>query len=180
MTASEFKTRQTVFSPCRKYRYCLWREWPTFDMFEGCNEEECGSERMRQYLMVIGLNPSTADEKTDDPTIRRCIGFAKAWGFGALCMTNLFAFRATKPADMKRADNPSGEDNQHYLLQCASNAGIVLAAWGKHGSFLQQDLTVRQWMGQIAVQLHCLGRNADDSPKHPLYVPAATLPTKYP
>lgn len=130
--------------------------------------------------MVIGLNPSTANETLDDPTIRRCIGFAKAWGFGALCMTNLFAWRATKPEDMKLVDNPVGEDNQHHLLQCANGAGLVLAAWGTHGSFRSQDLTVRQWMASIAAQMHCLGRNSDDSPKHPLYIPANTQPIPFP
>lgn len=132
------------------------------------------------YLMVIGLNPSTADETQDDPTIRRCIGFAKRWGFGALCMTNLFAFRATDPRDMMKMENLADIDNQHHLLSCASGAGIVLAAWGKHGKFAQRDITVMQWINGIGVELHCLVKNADGSPKHPLYVPANTKPISFP
>ena len=88
------------------------------------------------YLMVVGLNPSTADEVQDDPTIRRCIDFAKRWGYGALCMTNIFAYRATLPKDMKMAMNPIGEENDYWLGSCAKDAGMVLGAWGRHGSFM--------------------------------------------
>jgi hypothetical protein len=80
--------RSATISPCRMFRYALWRRW--------------GSG---PYAMFIGLNPSTADEQNDDPTIRRCIGFAQSWGYDALCMANLFAYRATKPTDMKNAAN---------------------------------------------------------------------------
>lgn len=164
--------RKTQFSPCRKYRYALWREWDC-DLLTGCADD---SAHATEFLMIIGLNPSTADETLDDQTIRRCIGFAKAWGYGALCMTNLFAFRATEPEDMKKQENPVGMDNQHHLLQCASSAGLVLAAWGNHGSFRQQDFTVRQWLSGIGITLHCLKLNKDGSPKHPLYVAADTKP----
>lgn len=171
--------RETVFSECRKYRYTLWREFypvratnPPLLPIEG--------NKAHNYLMVIGLNPSTADETKDDPTIRKCIGFAKLWGFGALCMTNLFAWRDTKPENMKKATNPIGEDNQHHLLKCASGAGWILAAWGKDGRFINQDLTVRQWLGDISRQLHCLRINKDGSPMHPLYVPYSTQPIIYP
>ena len=77
-----------TFSHCRKYRYTLWRNWAGL-MPTG-----------KGYAMFVGLNPSTADETNDDPTIRRCIAFAKAWGYDALCMTNIFAFRATNPMVM--------------------------------------------------------------------------------
>lgn len=156
--------RVCQFSPCRRYRYTLWREW---DMLNST------------YLMVIGLNPSTADETQDDPTIRRCIDFAKRWGYGALCMTNLFAWRDTQPSNMKTAENPAGEENQHHMLSCAPGAGVVLAAWGKHGRFRHQDLTVSQWLSSIGVQLYCLRQNKDGSPEHPLYIPANTKPVPF-
>lgn len=168
--------RTTQFSPCRRYRYTLWREWSTFEMFDGCNDGERGSDRAREYLMIIGLNPSTADETKDDPTIRRCIGFAKAWGFGGLCMTNLFAFRATDPKVMKAAVNPVGDENDQWLFQMADCAGLILAAWGAHGSFLDRDKAIIR----AIPKLHCLRTNADGSPQHPLYVPAATIPVRYP
>lgn len=167
--------RETTFSPCRKYRYTLWREWDC-DSLTGCADDIPNADK---YLMVIGLNPSTADETKDDPTIRKCIGFAKRWGYGALCMTNLFAWRDTKPEAMKRQPYPIGEGNQHHLLQVSSNAGMVLAAWGKHGSHMHQDLTTLQWLGSIGVQLHCLKKNGDGSPMHPLYVPYETQPIEW-
>lgn len=95
--------RTTVFSPCRNYRYVLWRQWD--EMFNP------------SYLMQ------------DDPTIRRVIGFAKAWGFGGLCMTNLFAWRDTKPGNMKLAPDPVGPENNRWLLSIYADAGCVLAAW---------------------------------------------------
>lgn len=167
--------RRTILSACRKYRYTLWRDWD-MDPVTGCTDD---AKDLNSYAMFIGLNPSTADETQDDPTIRKCIGFAKRWGFAGLMMTNLFAFRATQPKDMKRAENPSGEDNQHHLLQCASAAGIIVAAWGKNGRYRNQDLTVTQWLGSIGAQLHCLRKNGDGSPEHPLYVPYEVTPILY-
>lgn len=131
--------------------------------------------------MVIGLNPSTADEKNDDPTIRRCIDFAKRWGFGALCMTNIFAYRATKPEDMKAQDNPYGMDNVHWLLQCADGAGMILAAWGKHGRHVNGDISTMDHLQHINahLKLHALKLNKDGSPMHPLYVAGDTKPMPY-
>lgn len=164
--------RTTEFSQCRRYRYTLWREWETADIFTAQATMQIPSA----YLMVIGLNPSTADETQDDPTIRRCIDFAKRWGFGALCMTNLFAWRDTQPKNMKRAENPVGEANHHHILQCADGASRVLGAWGKDGSFMHQDLNVGQWVSSIGKDIYCLRKNKDGSPQHPLYVPAETIP----
>jgi hypothetical protein len=170
-------SRETIFSPCRKYRYTLWREWGGwFDDVEP--GEACAGNRFK-YAMFIGLNPSTADETKDDPTIRRCVGFAKAWGYGALCMTNLFAFRATDPKIMKKQENPVGEANHHHILRCAFGAGIVIAAWGTHGVFRNQDLNVKQWVNSIGVALHHLGLSKDGHPKHPLYLKSDTTPKTF-
>ena len=158
---------RTEFSACRRYRYTLWREW-TDDLFVN---------RSQPYLMVIGLNPSTADETLDDPTILRCKDFAKRWGFQALCMTNLFAWRDTDPDKMKLVADPVGPMNDHWLRQCAIGAGMVLAACGKHGSHRGRAAEIEKmiWCGG----LKCLGTNNDGSPKHPLYVAGATLPVRF-
>jgi hypothetical protein len=167
--------RTTQFSPCRKYRYTLWREWdPTYSDWLLAQNDNAG-----KYLMVIGLNPSTADETKDDPTIRKCIGFAKRWGFGALCMTNLFAWRDTKPTNMKAAMFPVGGDNDMWLRDCAAGAGLILAAWGNHGSFLDRGKTVSNDMRKAGQEIHALKRNNDGSPMHPLYVPYETTPSLY-
>lgn len=170
--------RETILSDDRKFRYTLWREFYGVKALPGLGVPVKGNEAYH-YANFICLNPSTADEKKDDPTIRRCIGFTKTWGFGAFCMTNLFAFRATKPVNMKLFDNPCGEQNQHYLLECASNAGIVIAAWGVHGVYHEQDLTVRQWLKQAEIKIYHLGLTKDGHPKHPLYLKADTKPTLY-
>ena len=151
--------RSCQFSPDRRYRYTLWREW---DMLN------------TSYLMVIGLNPSTADETRNDPTIVRCIGFAKLWGFGALCMTNLFAFRATKPIDMLAIPDPIGPENDYTLRGIAAEAGIIIAAWGNHGRFLARDDEVKRMLA--GRKLECLAHNQDGSPVHPLYVPRDRKP----
>ncbi len=146
--------RKTILSACRQYRYCLWREWNGLDP---------------SYALFVGLNPSTADEVQDDPTIRRCIGFAKRWGYGAMCVVNIFAYRATDPAVLKAHANPVGVDNDRWLLECAREAGVIVVAWGTNGRYMQRDQAVKQL---LAGGLWCLGRTRDGYPRHPLYVKA--------
>lgn len=146
-------------SGCRRYRYQLWRVWDEF----------------KPYVNFIGLNPSTADEMIDDPTIRRCVVFAKDWGFGGLYMTNLFAFRATKPADMKRAVDAIGPDNDLWLIKTAADAGIIIAAWGKNGAYRDRDRSV---IDRLPL-LYCLRTNDDGTPEHPLYLPKSLKPVEY-
>lgn len=153
--------RKTILSPCRTYRYVLWREF--------------GALLDSRYAMFIGLNPSTADEVNDDATIRRCIGYAKSWGFGALCMTNLFAFRATQPADMKAAIDPIGPENDRYLLELAKGAGVIVAAWGAHGTFMGRDAVVKK----LIPGLHCLTHTKEGHPHHPLRLRADLTPIPF-
>ena len=165
--------RQTIFSPCRKYRYTLWRDWS--DIGGDCLFSSAHSNAHR-FVQFVCLNPSTADETQDDPTIRRCIGFAKAWGYGALCMTNVFAFRATDPEVMKREENPMGMDNVHHLISNGSKAGIVIAAWGVHGVHSKQGDAIKLRFEISGIKLHHLGLTKNGQPKHPLYLSAKTVP----
>lgn len=151
------------FSPCRRYRYSLWRNW------RGLLPETKG------YAMFVGLNPSTADETNDDPTIRRCIAFAQAWGYEGLCMTNLFAFRATAPADMIAADDPVGPENDQTLRDLAESAGVVVAAWGVHGTHGGRHNAVRAMLPR----LHYLRLTKDGHPGHPLYLPKSLVPVPW-
>lgn len=153
--------RRCVFSPDRVHRYTLWRE------FDLANHD---------FVQFIGLNPSTADEVQDDPTVRRCIDFAKRWGYGALCMTNLFAFRATDPRVMKAASDPIGPENDAWLARIATGAGTVVAAWGNHGEFMGRDKAVAALLPRLA----CLGVTSKGFPRHPLYVRSTTPPQAYP
>lgn len=147
-----------TFSPDRLHRYTLWRRWadgPT--------------------VMFVGLNPSTADETLDDPTIRRCIGFAKKWGYGCYVMTNIFAYRATDPKDMKAFADPVGPENDKALLTEASKAKLVIAAWGIHGVFMDRGKQVASFLPN----LQCLGVTKEGYPKHPLYLRGDSMPEPY-
>lgn len=139
------------FSECRQYRYALWRLW----------------DESKPYVMFVGLNPSTADETTDDPTINRCIDFAKSWGYGGLCMTNLFAYRSTDPANLRTTQDPIGPDNDNWLKELAKNAGVVVAAWGNDGAYLGRSKEVTSTIKN----LKCLKINKTGEPAHPLYQP---------
>ncbi len=136
-------------SRCRKYRYALWRTW----------------DDSLPFVMFVGLNPSTADENTDDPTLIRCMNFAKSWGYGGVCMANLFAFRATDPNVMKSAEKPVGRLNNKWLRELAGQAGLVVAAWGNDGAYLGRS----QKVVNMIPQLHCLKMNKSGEPAHPLY-----------
>lgn len=158
--------RKTLFSPCRLYRYTLWRDFGTSFLFDGGNKMKEG------FVQFIGLNPSTADETRDDPTIRRCIGFAKSWGYGAMCMTNLFAWRDTSPIGMKREASPIGPENDHWICAIAKEAGIVIAAWGHHGRHLDRAAQVEK----LISNLMCLKVTQEGQPSHPLYLPKTLTP----
>ena len=155
-------TNTAIFSPCRKYRYSLWRDWS-------------GLFTQNKYVMFIGLNPSTADEKNDDPTIRRCISYAKAWGFDGLCMANIFAFRATEPKDMLSEVDPVGVENDRYLVELAGKVDLVIAAWGTLGVHMGRDETVRSMIDC----LHYLRLTKEGYPGHPLYLPKDLRPIKW-
>jgi hypothetical protein len=156
------KSRQTIFSPCRQYRYTLWRTWNMY---------------RPGYLQVIGLNPSTADETQDDPTIRRCISFAQLWGYGALCVTNLFAYRATNPRALYEVSDPVGHDNDRYIANIACDASLILAAWGTHGAYQGRWQHVA---GIVAgPKLMCLGTTKHGFPRHPLYVAQTQAPVPF-
>lgn len=148
------------FSDCRTWRYALWRIWAG----------------QGNVLTVIGLNPSTADETVDDPTIRRCLRFARDWGHSGLYMLNLLAYRATLPDVMRRAADPVGPANDDALIRYAAGSSRILAAWGTHGDYGGRGAQVLELLG---LRVECLGKTKEGYPRHPLYVPAATRPIPY-
>lgn len=148
------------FSRCRRYRYTLWRCWDA-DL---------------PPVMMIGLNPSTADARRNDPTIRRCINFARAWGYGGLMMTNLFAFRATYPKDLKAATDPIGPRNDYWIRRMAGQVDGIVAIWGNDGAWLDRSEHMRR---SLSGRLQCLRLNASGEPAHPLYLPARMTPINW-
>jgi hypothetical protein len=141
--------KNAIFSDCRKYRYALSRTW----------------NGKKKTILFIGLNPSTADEKIDDPTIRRCINYAQNWGYGSLLMVNLFAYRATMPSELKNVKNPIGNDNDLHILELSKKADLTVAAWGNEGFLLNRDKVVKK----LIPNLMCLKINKSGQPSHPLY-----------
>jgi hypothetical protein len=120
-------------------------------------------------VLFVGLNPSIADHRVDDRTIRRCIQFARDWGFGQLAMGNLFAFRTSSPRLLRRAPNPIGPRNDAWLRRLIVSADEVVVAWGNNGSYLDRDRVVRAMMERP----RCLAITKAGCPKHPLYISAA-------
>lgn len=155
--------RTARFSPCMRYRYTLWRDWS--DLFNPSTG----------FVMFVGLNPSTADDFQDDPTIRRCISFANEWGYTALCMTNAFALRSPYPRDLKRSRDPVGPKNDATLTEIATSAALIVAAWGQHITLNDRHLA----MATLLPKVHCLGLTKGGYPRHPLYLSAATRPVPF-
>lgn len=124
--------------------------------------------------MFIGLNPSTADEIKNDPTVTRCINYAKQWDYGGMIMANIFAYRATDPKVMKAAVDPVGPDNDEWLLKLVKGADLIVAVWGNHGEFMDRGRAVLVLLERIT--LHCLALNKTGHPKHPLYCSSSLEP----
>lgn len=130
------------------------------------------------YALFIGLNPSTADQNKDDPTIRKCVGFAKRWGFEAVCMVNLFAIRGSNPSVIMSVEDPMGPENDRWIEQCANSADRIIAAWGIHGRYRGRDKRVTDLLYQKKVE--ALAINKDGTPMHPLYAAYGVEPVDYP
>lgn len=153
--ASTAQSGTARISDCRKYRYELTRSWGGIDILP---------------LAFIMLNPSTADQVDNDPTIRKCIGFAKRWGFENIVVNNLFAYRATDPKELTKVSDPVGPDNDEAIATTLNRAIAIVCAWGTTTSPLvrQRAKEVLAGIGDTS-RLYCLGMNKDGSPKHPLY-----------
>ena len=160
------------FSKCRSYRYRLWRIW----------------DKEKPFVLFICLNPSTANEYVDDPTIRRCVGFAKRWDYGGAVMMNLFAFCATDPVQLYKADKPIvGEVNNEQIFEQCEKAGIIVTAWGNGGNYLCKTTAIRAntLLGCLLNvetfkdKIFHLALNKTGQPKHPLYMNKNTKLIKY-
>lgn len=142
------------------YRYSLHRAW--------------GDGPMVTWVM---LNPSTADATQDDPTIRRCIGFTKSWGYNVMHVVNLYAYRSTDPKRLLEVDDPVGPDNPRLLRAVVGNSALVVAAWGAFAAKVAWErsrLSIESFCHDKGVPLRCLGTTKDGAPRHPLYVKADT------
>ena len=153
-----------TFSPDRLYRYTLQRR-------VSLDPGICA------FCM---LNPSTADEEQDDPTIRRCMGFARAWGYGTLLVVNLFALRATDPRALKEAIYPVGPNNNQAIRDAVGRADRFVMAWGNGGTLYGRADTVRVLINLSQHVVYDLGTTKAGEPRHPLYIPKSQAPVPCP
>lgn len=149
-------TTDAVFSPDLRYRYRLKRVW----------------DAARPLVLWVMLNPSAADALAVDPTVTRCIGFAKSWGYGGIMVGNAFALRATDPELLYVDADPIGPENDEHLREMAGHADRVVVAWGNPGAHLDRGARVLELLRGAAIQPKAFGFTNSGQPKHPLYLPA--------
>lgn len=163
-------TRNARLSADGLYRHSLHREW----------RDLSDPSAMPRWVQFVMLNPSTADGMTDDPTIRRCIGFARSWGATGLAVVNLYAFRATSPADLWKAEDPVGPENDEILSRffdmAARYGHPVIAAWGAHA---RPDRVAQVLQIPGANRLQALGVTKAGAPRHPLYLRGDVRPVPW-
>ena len=165
---------RAVFSECGKYRYTLERSWSA----------------LPRYALWIMLNPSTADAATNDATIRRCIGYARAWGYTGILVGNLYAWRSTSPRGLLFAaaagSDPIGPENDRYLRGLVRRASLVMCAWGQSGpttlakNAALQAIRPRKYGGDTGHDPYVLKLNANGEPAHPLRLSAKLEPAHWP
>lgn len=149
-----------VYSDCERYRYSLTRVW-----------DDAGGK-----VLFVMLNPSTATEVQNDPTVERCERRARTLGFGGFRVTNIFAWRDTDPRNMKAAIDPVGPQNDATIVEGAGWASSVIAAWGTHSLHLNRGADVVALLGATGQPLYHLGLTKHGHPKHPLYLPYTQQP----
>lgn len=155
-----FTESSALLSEDRAYRYNLSRVW----------------DRGAARACFVMLNPSVADESVNDATIRRCIGYARNWRYGGIDVVNLFAYRATDPAEMMKAEDPIGPENDAHIIETCKRASLVVCAWGAHGIYRGRDEQVLRLLSGLNIAPHYLARTGDGSPRHPLRLRADLKP----
>lgn len=150
---------EALYSDCESYRYRLSRDWGN-----------------GPRIAFILLNPSTASELRNDPTVARCEGRAQRDGYGGFDVLNLFGFRATRPGDLRAAADPVGAVNAETVLEVAGRAATVVCGWGVHGAHLGEGAAMRGLLAARDIPLWHLGLTRDGHPRHPLYVANSVQP----
>jgi len=155
---------EAIYSDCEGYRYSLTRVW----------------DAGRGRVLFVMLNPSTATEVRNDPSVERCERRARALGYGAFRVCNIFAWRATDPAEMRAQADPVGPDNDAAIADGCAWADAVVCAWGTHGAHLGRGAAVAALIRAAGVTPLVLGLSKAGHPRHPLYVPYAQAPRPWP
>ena len=157
---SDTATSTAQYSPCETYRYALTRTW----------------DPQGRKLAYIMLNPSKATEMHNDPTVERCERRARALGFGAFRVVNLFALRETDPHKLRKHSTPDGPENTAAIQDACAWADQILAGWGVHGTHLDRGKEMQTILTDSGREIHCLGLTKHGHPRHPLYIAYAQRP----
>jgi len=152
-----------VYSRCEKFRYSLTRVW----------------HREGENILFVMLNPSTATELQNDPTVERCERRARALGFGSFEVCNIFAWRATDPKEMRAQADPVGPRNDEFILEAAKRADAIVCAWGAHGEHRGRGDEVERILRRSGQELKHLGLTKAGHPKHPLYIGYRVQPMRW-
>lgn len=151
-----------IFSPDKKYRYCLWRS----------RHQHIDPPLKPHAIMFVGLNPSTANESTNDPTVTRCMNFSWDWGYDFFFMMNVFALRSTDPKLLYTAHQPRGLLNPFYIQRVAQKCNAAVCCWGNHGKYCNAGKHVEMILRYKSnIQIFHFGLTNENQPKHPLYLP---------
>lgn len=153
-----------TFDATKKYRYRLSRIW----------------EPSLPRLAFCMLNPSTADERVLDPTVRRCWGYAQSWQAGSLEIVNVFAYRSTDPRALKQVADPVGEHNDKAIIAAGQACDLLVVAWGTHAHLHNRAQKVRELLAREQIPAVSLALTKDGQPRHPLYLPAQAWPQWWP
>lgn len=164
MEAVDAMRRGAHLSDDGRYRWWLTRAWWDRVTFT-----------LPDFVLWVMLNPSTADAEQDDPTIRRCMSFTRSFGYSGLAVVNLFALRATRPAALRRAQDPVGRRNDDELCEWSARAGLTIVAWGADRMATARAADV----APLLTDPHCLGVTAEGHPRHPLYLRGEARPVRW-
>lgn len=174
LPSKRYRENGATFSDDRRYRYALWRT---------NLREELVTPRLNPAISFIGLNPSTADQDVNDPTVARCIKRAVRGGFRTMFMLNLFPLRATDPKYMLKHENPLGNDREHEgeLLRCLDLSDTIICCWGAHGSHMERDTVMRSTLlSRYPGKTFALALTKHGHPRHPLYLKDNLEPFRWP
>lgn len=148
---------RAIFSDCERYRYFLSRVW-------------AGEDTPPSMLPFLMLNPSTADEMKNDPTVERCQRRAESMGYGGFIVLNVFAYRSTDPKGLKIIDDPVGTENDAYIRDVLNQCDKVICAWGNHGQHNKRSTAIHELLRDAEATPFILALNGSGEPKHPLYI----------
>jgi hypothetical protein len=160
---AQYLENDAVISDCGQYRYLLRRVW----------------DHVKPRALFVMLNPSTADAKVDDPTIRSCVRLARGLGYGSIEVVNVFGWRATNPDELPKQADPMGPMNERIVAAAVARCDVVICAWGANAMAAGKTQYLCDRILSYRPAAYCLGKTKSGAPRHPLYVKSGTALETY-